>query len=385
MSSIEEMSPKEFHEKNLRGEQLNLLDLRNEDDFASWKIEGQAVRHLNAPYVAMLENEEEYLPKLDKNKHWITVCAKGGASKYMAEELREKGYQITNLAGGMAAYSELLYPSQVYQDDRLTLIQINRVGKGCLSYIVISAGEALILDAARFAEAYEEVLQNNGAKLRYVVDTHLHADHISGGTRLADRHESGYYIGSSDVTFGLAEDQKPTLNFQPLENFTSLPLGKVTVDVLAVQTPGHTPGSISLLVDNRFLLSGDTVFVNGLGRPDLGGKAREWAEDLYHTISVTLAPLHDDVLILPAHYADYTEMDTNGVISSRLGDLRQQSELLKIKDAGTFTDQVVAAAATETPPNYEEIVSINRGLVEVAADREAELEIGPNRCAVHHH
>lgn len=383
--SLLEMSAKEFHEKNLRGEHLHLLDLRNEEDFSSWRIEGMNVRHLNIPYVAMLENEEECLPKLGKDKSWIAVCAKGGASKYMAEELQEKGYQITNLAGGMAAYGELLYPSKVFEDDRLSVIQINRVGKGCLSYIVISAGEALILDAARFTQAYEDVLEAHGAKLRYVVDTHLHADHISGGTRLAGRHESGYYIGSSDIKFGLPADQRPTLNFQPLENFSALPLGKVTVDVLPVQTPGHTPGSISLLVDNRLLMSGDTVFVNGLGRPDLGGKAQQWAQDLYHTVSVTLAPLADDVLVLPAHYADYSEMSSQGVVSSQLGDLRARSSLLQIHDARTFTEHVVAAAATETPPNYEEIVSINRGIVEVAADREAELEIGPNRCAVHHH
>ncbi len=148
-------------------------------------------------------------------------------------------------------------------------------------------------------------------------------------------------------------------------------------------TPGHTPGSTSFLVNRKFLLSGDTIFVGGLGRPDLGGKAREWAQALYDTVFKKIADLPDDVLVLPAHYADIKEINENGYVGATLGDIRRTNEIMRTTDVEQFTEQVVSAIG-DTPPNYERIVAINRGTEHVKEEEAMELEIGPNRCAVHH-
>ena len=137
-------------------------------------------------------------------------------------------------------------------------------------------------------------------------------------------------------------------------------------------------------VNNKLLFSGDTIFVNGLGRPDLGGKAAEWAKDLYETVYSKVSQIADDVIVLPGHYASFDgEVNDDGFIGSQLGIIRQQNEMMEGKTIEEFVDHVAQSASSDTPPNFEDIVSINRGVKEVTADEAMELEIGPNRCAVH--
>lgn len=132
------------------------------------------------------------------------------------------------------------------------------------------------------------------------------------------------------------------------------------MEVLAIPTLGHTPGSTSFLINNRFLMSGDTVFVGGLGRTDLGGKAKEWAMDLYDTVFNKLSNLPDDYLVLPAHYTDIQEINDNGIVGATLGEIRGNNEIMRNADKESFTEQVTGAVSMEKPPNFEEIVAINR-------------------------
>lgn len=138
------------------------------------------------------------------------------------------------------------------------------------------------------------------------------------------------------------------------------------------------------MVNDRCLLSGDTIFVGGLGRPDLGGKAREWAEDLYHTVFVELKDLSDDVWVYPAHFAEIEEMNEDGIVGASLGAIRRNHEILQNDDKEAFTEYVAHSASTEKPPNFETIIAVNRGVEKVDPEKATELEIGPNRCAVHH-
>jgi glyoxylase-like metal-dependent hydrolase (beta-lactamase superfamily II) len=177
--------------------------------------------------------------------------------------------------------------------------------------------------------------------------------------------------------------QGSDIPYEPLETYEELKFGAVNVKVLAMPTPGHTPGSTSFVVNDKFLLSGDTIFVGGLGRPDLGGKAREWAQSLYDTVFTKIANLSDEVLVLPTHFADIKEINESGFIGATLGEIRASNEVMRTEDREQFTE-MVAGTVGATPPNYEEIVDINRGTVEVTVEKATELEIGPNRCAVHH-
>ncbi len=374
--SITTWSAKDVFEKVNAKEDLFILDVRNEDDFSDWKIEGESVEIINIPYFDFLDGPEAHLDKLPKNKAILVVCAKEGSSKFVAEQLNEQGLKAGFLSGGMRSWSEYLHEVKVYGDDDIQVYQFIRVGKGCLSYYIISGNEMMVVDPLRFIHVYEEAAERHGVKITHIVDSHMHADHLSGGKELAEKTGATYYIMKSEGA---------VFDIEPLENHDRIHFAKAVIQVLALKTPGHTPGSVSFFVNDKLLMSGDTIFVSGLGRPDLGGKVKEWADDLYHTIYETVAEIANDVIVLPGHYADYDEeKNEEGYIGQKLGDIREQHKEMFETTKEDFISQVEKSASSVKPPNFEEIISINRGLQTADEERKSELEIGPNRCAVHH-
>ncbi|AKU25477.1 Hydroxyacylglutathione hydrolase [Geobacillus stearothermophilus] len=374
---VKEMTVQQMTEKVFNKESLFILDVRNESDFRDWKIEGENFDYLNVPYFELIDGVDSIVDRLPKDKDIVVVCAKGGSAAFVAEQLEEAGFHnVYTLAGGMQAWSEHLHQAKVYEDDQLKIYQFIRVGKGCLSYMVISGGEALVVDPLRFVDVYEQVAKQEGVKITHIVDSHLHADHLSGGKALAER---------TGVTYYLMKSEGAVFDFEPLEQHDTIDFANVHLEVLAVKTPGHTPGSVSFFVNGKWLFSGDTIFVGGLGRPDLGGKVAEWAADLYDTVYEKVAAMADDVIVLPAHYANLDEeINAEGYVGDTLGRIRARNEMMQNKPKDEFIDLVIQSAKTETPPNFEDIVAINRGLKTVDIETERELEIGPNRCALHH-
>lgn len=370
------ITAKEIFAKVVSEEKFFIFDVRNETDFNDWKIEGKNIEYLNVPYFELIDGVEPVLDKLPRDKDIIVVCAKEGSSKMVADMLAEEGIAVSYLKGGMKSWSEYLYKTEVYRDENIKVYQFIRVGKGCLSYMVVSGEEALLVDPARFTDVYLDAAKEDGVNITHIVDSHLHADHISGGKNLADMTGASYYLMQSEGA---------TFDFQPLENYDKIEFEKVKLEVIALKTPGHTPGSVSFFVNDKLLFSGDTIFVSGLGRPDLGGKVREWAKDLYSTVYDKVAAITDDVIVLPAHYASFDdEVNKDGYIGELLGQIRKTNEIMTNKTEEDFVEFVAASASTDTPPNFEEIVAINRGELEADYDKQTELEIGPNRCAVHH-
>ncbi|WJQ05870.1 MBL fold metallo-hydrolase [Geobacillus stearothermophilus] len=374
---VKEMTVQQMTEKVFNKESLFILDVRNESDFRDWKIEGENFDYLNVPYFELIDGVDSIVDRLPKDQDIVVVCAKGGSAAFVAEQLTEAGFDnVYTLAGGMQAWSEHLHQVNVYKDDQLKVYQFIRVGKGCLSYMVISGSEALVVDPLRFIDVYEQVAQQEGVKITHIVDSHLHADHLSGGKALAERTGATYYLMKSEGA---------VFDFEPLEQHETIDFENVHLEVLAVKTPGHTPGSVSFFVNGKWLFSGDTIFVGGLGRPDLGGKVAEWAADLYDTVYEKVAAMADDVIVLPAHYANLDEeINAEGYVGDTLGRIRARNEMMQNKPKDEFIDLVIQSAKTETPPNFEDIVAINRGLKTVDIETERELEIGPNRCALHH-
>jgi glyoxylase-like metal-dependent hydrolase (beta-lactamase superfamily II) len=366
-----EMAMGEFKERLDRGEIGLILDLRREDEFAAWKIEGKKpVGTLNIPQLDLVGEEEKYLDRLPKDREIILVCAHGDASKYEAELLQGKGYQARGLAGGMDAWSALYETARL--EGEASIDQIYRIAKGCITHVVVSRGEAVVIDAVRHLERIREVLERQGASLKYVFDTHLQADHISGGRALAATAGCPYLLCPADAA-GAAYP------YAPLVDRAEFTFGASVIK--ALHTPGHTPGSTSLLLDGTTLFAGDLLMATTVGRPDLGGQVEQWAELLYYTIHQRLAGLGDEVMVLPSHAASVKERDGQGVVRLSMGEARKRLVHFSLTDKEAFIAHV-KATLLENPERYQEIRQVNLGLLNPEEKRLQELEIGKNLCGM---
>lgn len=361
--------------KVIDNEELFILDVRNKDAFEDWKIEGNKFEYLNIPYFELLDGVEKILPQLPTNKDVIVVCAKEGSSVMVAEMLSEAGREVAYLEGGMKSWSSYLEPIKVADlENGGELYQFVRLGKGCLSYMVTSGGEAAIIDAVRFSDVFTNFAKEKGVQIKHVFDTHLHADHISGGRDIAAETGATYYLPPKDAT-------EVVFDYTPLTDGLNVKIGATQMDVNALYSPGHTIGSTSFLIDNQYLLTGDILFVDSIGRPDLAGLAEDWVGDLRETLYTRYRELAEDLIVLPAHFMTIDELNEDGTVARRLGDLFKENHGLNIEDEDEFR-RTVTDNLPPQPNAYEQIRQVNMGKIAPSHDEQTEMEIGPNRCAV---
>ncbi|MBU1225499.1 MAG: MBL fold metallo-hydrolase [Gammaproteobacteria bacterium] len=388
-------SPQKVWERLSRNEPMFILDVRNADEFERWRVEGpQPVPTLNVPYFELLdlEGEEEdvteavmrgvraqLMPQLPNDRPILAVCAEGNTSNYVAEGLRRLGFDAVNMEGGMEAWGNFYYWRPVEESERFALYQVVRPARGCLSHVLVSDQHAAVFDPARHIETYRELAAAVGARIEWVLDTHLHADHLSGGPALGERDHIPYYLHPYDAIHPM--DMLPArIAYRPLEAEQVLRIGRAEVRVL--HFPGHTLGTVAFLIDGRYLLNGDSLFLESIARPDLGGRAEGWAPLLYDSLK-RMAELPDETVVLPAHFSDIAAGDENGVYRATLGDLKQRNPgLLKLAEGEqAFTDYILASLP-EFPAAYIEIKRANAGLASPDERKAQELELGKNICAV---
>ncbi len=373
--TVKVMTSKEVTKKIFNKEELFILDVRNESDFRDWKIEGKNFEYLNIPYFELLDGVEGIIDKIPTNKEVLVVCAKEGSSVMVSEMLSEAGLSVSYLKGGMKAWSEHLEAVKVGNlNDGGEIYQFVRIGKGCLSYMVVSNGEAALIDATRMTNIYVDFAKNINVKITHVFDTHLHADHISGGRMIAEKTGATYWLPPKDAT-------EVTFEYQPLEDGNDVTIGNTIIDIHALYSPGHTIGSTSFVVDKKYLLSGDILFIDSIGRPDLAGKAEDWVGDLRETLYKRYRKLSEDLIVLPAHFMIIDELNDDGSVSEKLGMLFAKNHGLNIEDEYEFR-KVVTENLPPQPNAYQEIREANMGKVNPDIDKQREMEIGPNRCAV---
>lgn len=361
--------------KVIENKALFILDVRNEDAFKDWKIDGHKFEYLNIPYFELLDGVEEILPQIPADKEVLVVCAKEGSSIMVAEMLSDAGVDVGYLEGGMKSWSMYLEPVKVGNlNNGGELYQFVRLGKGCLSYMAISEGEAAIIDAVRFTEVFTKFAEEKGVEIKYVFDTHLHADHISGGRHIAAASGATYYLPPKDA-------EEVVFDYAPLEDGLKIQLGASEIEVGALYSPGHTIGSTSFVIDDKYLLTGDILFIDSIGRPDLAGLAEDWVGDLRETLYKRYRTLAEDLIVLPAHFMIIDELNEDGTVAKRLGDLFAQNHGLNVEDEEQFRSMVTDNLPPQ-PNAYQEIRHANMGKITHDNDEQTEMEIGPNRCAV---
>lgn len=361
--------------KVIENKELFILDVRNEDAFKDWKIEGHKFDYLNIPYFDLLDGVDEILPQIPTDKDVLVVCAKEGSSIMVAEMLADAGREVGYLEGGMKSWSMYLEPIKVGDlTNGGELYQFVRLGKGCLSYMAISEGEAAIIDAVRFTDVFTKFAEDKGVEIKHVFDTHLHADHISGGRHIAATTGATYYLPPKDA-------EEVVFDYAPLEDGLKVQLGASEIEVGALYSPGHTIGSTSFVIDGKYLLTGDILFIDSIGRPDLAGLAEDWVGDLRETLYSRYRTLAEDLIVLPAHFMIIDELNEDGTVAKRLGDLFAENHGLNVEDEEVFRSMVTDNLPPQ-PNAYQEIRHVNMGKITPDNDEQTEMEIGPNRCAV---
>ena len=358
------------------GEEFLLLDVRVNEEFDRFKVEGPFLPDMvNVPYVEFIEHEEESVAKVPAAEKVRIVCAREGSARYVAEILVNHGFKdVRFLEDGIKTWGNMLAPKLVASDDGYKLFQFIRPGKASCSYGLISNDEMVLFDPSRNVDFYQTFAENNGARIIKSFETHLQADYISGSKQIAA--DRGAQILGHENDF-----KDATFKYQKIVDDQVYSFSKGGPEIKALHMPGHTPGSTSYLIDNKYLISGDTVFILSIGRPDLGGKAEEWSKLLYHTLKTKIAELEDDLVILPGHYMDWSEADPSQIFSDTLGNIKNKnSDIYSISTETEFIGFIKNNMRPQ-PEVYAEIRKVNAGLLEVDAEEQEIMDLGKNECA----
>lgn len=347
-----------------------VLDIRPADDFAEWHVPGS--ENIDV-YEALKDDPESTttaLSEVPADEEVVTVCAAGVISRRATERMQEMGYDAKTLVDGMNGWSRVHRSAETDVDIDGTLVQVARPGKGCLSYVLVSDGEAAVFDPSQYADEYESVIADYGVELTGVFDTHAHADHVSGGVQLADSYDVPYHLHPADAL---------DIDATPLEDGQAHTIGDV--DVEAIHTPGHSPGAISFALNDGALVTGDTLFHESVGRVELGVEAglegtdvEENAATLYESLQ-RLLDREGDPLVLPAHDSGSPDPP----VTQRLSTVLEQNADLG-RDRQEFVE-TLSSDTPEHPPNFQRVKRVNVGSEDIPEDELAELELGPNRCA----
>lgn len=351
-----------------------LLDVRAPDAFDRWRIEGKVdIPTHNVAYWQALTDVEDVKTLLPDDRDVVVVCAHGGSSGMLVDLIGRD--DVVNLDGGMNEWAITLVPRVLFDDGKQFVIQLDRIAKACLSYAVGERGSTMaLIDPAADASAYTRIADEMDATITDIFDTHLHADHISLGVQMAADLGATYHISAGDA-------EGADFEYAALQDGEVFTFGELELIVRSVATPGHTPGSTSLEVGGKYLMTGDAVFVSGIGRPDLGGETEPWARDLFHTIHDTLANLDHSLEVCPAHYSSRRESLEDGTLRRTLGDLLVNDGVVSIADEETFVRYVVGHLG-EAPKIYSTIRKVNMGWEKPSVEDARQYEVGRNECAL---
>jgi glyoxylase-like metal-dependent hydrolase (beta-lactamase superfamily II) len=364
------------------GQDFTLLDVRNNEEFGRFKVEGPLLsKMINIPYMEFIEKEEESVAQVQvpKEESIRIVCAKEGSAKYVAEILVNNGWQdVRYLEEGIKSWGNMLAPKLVASENGYELYQFIRPGKASCSYGLIFEDEMAVFDPSRNVQFYQNFASEHGARIIKTFETHLQADYISGSQQIFS--DTGAHI------VGHANDFKDaTFEYKSPGDQEVFQFSKGGPEIQAIHMPGHTPGSTSYLIDGKYMVTGDTVFILSIGRPDLGGMAEDWSKLLFNTLKTKIAGLDDDLLILPGHYIEWSEANSQQMFVDTLGSIRNKNaDIYGIAEADEFVS-FIKDNMRKQPDEYAEIRKVNAGLLEVDDEDQEIMDLGKNECAASMH
>lgn len=364
---IPQIDPVELAERLARREPLTVLDVRVD---AEWPIEAESATLLHVPTAQVLAAPAAVAEQLSGPV--AVVCNRGLQAEQVVGALRAQGADAQVLAGGMRGWLGALraHPVDVGLDE-VEVVQVQRPGRGCLSYLVVSEGEAVVVDPAPDAGYFAALADGLGARITQVIDTHIHADHLSGARALAEATGAKLRLSEPALERGLAYADRVV----PIADGEEIALGATALRVLAL--PGHTTDMTGIVVGDRAVLSGDSLFADGIARPDLQRGdpegAREMARLLHRTLHERLLSLPGDVVLLPGHAHPGVHA---GPVAATLDEVRAAVPELAIGDPEGFAVELTEEMPAR-PANYEAIIAVNSG----THPFDPELESGGNSCA----
>ena len=367
-ATSESISPEALGERLAGSEKLTLLDVRED---AVWRIEAASADFRHVPADLALSRSAELVEELAGPI--AVVCARGVTAARVARALREQGGNAMSLEGGMRGWIALLQARPVELGDvDIAVRQVQRPGRGCLSYVLASDGHALVVDPVSDAAFYERVAADLDAEVTEVLDTHLHADHVSAARDLAERAGAALRLPVRSIERGVSFGDRVA----PVRDGDVLALGEQRLRVLSL--PGHTTDMTGLLIEGCALVGGDSLFADGIARPDLElgdpQGARAMARALHATLHQRILALGDETMLLPGHAHPGVRA---AALAPSLGEVRRAVEELKLDDPEEFAREVLSGMPPR-PANYEEIIAVNAG----SHPSRPDLETGANSCAV---
>jgi glyoxylase-like metal-dependent hydrolase (beta-lactamase superfamily II)/rhodanese-related sulfurtransferase len=383
-----EIEPSDLKIKMDSDENLYILDVRTPEEYEAWRISYD--KHLESSLVPLDRlSFDESIRNIPKDKEVITVCSHGMRSRMAAEYLTQLGYNAKSIKGGMVAWNKVndlaLVPCQL--DPNLKIWQIRRISKGCMAYLISHFNDAVIVDpTCSSVPSILQIAQDGNLRIGAVIETHRHADHVSASITLAKETGATVYLSSLEE-YDIKEPRASELDLKFINEGNQIDVSnKLSLDVM--HTPGHTTGSMSLKLETLpdegssnkkqiCLFCGDTLFVDGIGRPDLHDKVEEFSRTLFLTYK-RLSSLPDETVVLPSHYSK--SMKHNDPIFSTLRRIKDYVKAFRMNE-----NELVSYLDSSIPPqpmNYKRILRLNKDLLPCNDLHLDDLEAGPNFCGI---
>jgi glyoxylase-like metal-dependent hydrolase (beta-lactamase superfamily II) len=380
-----EIDPFELAIRLEAGDRIRILDVRAPQRLAAGRVDPvPADRFHNIPgseFVRMADPAASI--GLDPADPVVVVCGHGNDSRVIAALLDGRGHEAWSLRGGVTGWMRMVIPRELASPAGFSrLVQFDRIGKGALGYLLVAGDEALAIDPPRDWAPWPEAASASGARIVAVADTHVHADFISGASDLARDQGVPYYLHPADNVWPY-DDTPGRLEFEPLSDETELSIGGRAV--VARHTPGHTEGSTTFIAgdpqDAGVAFTGDFLFVDSIGRPDLAGRMESWTGDLWRSLVRARDEWGPHVRLLPAHYSGEGERNADRTVDRAFGEAREANATLRIETEDQFRAWVESHVSSP-PEAYPHIKAINVGLAEVTPQQADVLEAGKHECAV---